>query len=203
MRWSLCLLPALVSVALAPLADTLATPFLDGPDGTRWIVPYLLLMGMSFSIFGAIAMSLPAGSRSVERISLLGISIFFLATVVFVAGQRLTSGLRELEAFHEAGCIRIARGISLYGDGSDNLAGTYYPPLMYLIGGMFHYLAPYLPGYGRVVSLCSVLVSVYFVFRQACARFSSSTAGLWSAALFLATYGIMAKMYDWGLIDSL
>jgi len=90
--------------------------------------------------------------------------------MLFVAGQRLTPGLRELETFHEAACIRLATGIGLYNDIEKGPMGTYYAPLVYIAGGLIYRIFPGIPGCGRIISIMSVIITAVFVYRIAADR---------------------------------
>jgi hypothetical protein len=194
---------AVVSPILAYVLPPVVSPLFSGPDGVRWVAPFILWMGAVGALYLLFVPWTRRHFGGKEAVWLTGAVCALGGILVFVAAQRLSSGMRELEAFHEAGCLRVATGVGLYTDGVDAPQGTYYTPGLYLLGGLIAWLVPGLVGYSRIVSLTATSATVWLVYSIAQKRLHSRLSGLWAAALFLATYPVMGRMYDWGLIDPL
>jgi len=192
-----------VSLGAATLLPRAASSLFTGPDGTRWVAPFIVWMGCVCALYCACMPHIGRHCGGREAVWLGGVIAVLGGMMLFVAGQRLTSGLRELEAFHEAGCIRLATGIGLYNDIEKGPMGTYYAPLLYIAGGLIYRIFPGIPGCGRIISIMSVIITAVFVYRIAADRVHTRIAGLWATAFFLATYAVTWKMYDWGLTDPL
>jgi hypothetical protein len=99
--------------------------------------------------------------------------------------------------------IRLAHGAPIYPDPETGPVGTLYTPLFFLLTAPFHLLFPAGFGYGRLVSCISFFITALFVYRIVKLRNGSPTAGLWTSALFCATYPIMGNLYDQSGVDTL
>ncbi|MBD3392026.1 MAG: DUF2079 domain-containing protein, partial [Chitinivibrionales bacterium] len=192
-----------ISLFSSFILPSLLQPAFDGPDGALWVRPFTIWIGLVAAVFCILLPLARARFRDTESILLLGTAFFLGGVLLFVGIQRFSSGLRELESFHEGRCLRIGLGVPLFPDPEKAPLGSYYTPLLYVLGGVLYRVFPGASGYGRLISLSAVAVTAAFAFVIARMHFRSEKAGLWACTLFLGTYSIMGKMYDWVLVDPL
>jgi|GEM_PF-3337590 len=178
-------------------------PLFNGPDGTRWISPFLLMMGTLAGIYCLI----PAFNKKIsfisERFIAGAVVLFFTGMLLFVTVQRFSSGLRYLETYNEIMAIRLAQGVSMYPNPETAPVGSVYTPFFFIVCSIFHKLLPAGYGYGRLISFISVLLTALFVHKIVRQRNGSKAAGVWGAAVFLSTYAPLAMLYDQSCVDTL
>lgn len=181
----------------------LLSPLFNGPEGVRWLTPFLLWMGLLAAGYAAVPAFLDIRLARREYYRAWGAVLFFGGMIVFVALQRFSSGIWYLETYNETMAIRISQGRSIYPDPRIGPVGSVYTPFYFLITGLLHLLLPSGYGYGRLVSLASLLLTAFLVYRITIERTRDRTVAVWAAALFLSTYAPLTKIYDFGYVDSL
>ena len=91
-----------IATILSPLfAPNILRPLFDGPDGTRWIAPFFLLMGVLATIYSLFPVFFKEVSYKSELFWAGAVVVFFAGLLIFVSVQRFTSGLRYLETYNE------------------------------------------------------------------------------------------------------
>ncbi len=178
-------------------------PLFNGPEGIRWVAPFFLLMGTLATIYCFYMLSYKKVSLMSEYFLAGAVVTFFIGIITFIALQRFSSGLRYIETYNEIMAIRFSQVKCIYPDPELGPVGTVYTPFFFILTGIFHSFLPAGFGYGRLVSLAALLVTVYFVFRIVVLRGNSQNAGLWTSAVFLATYFPMDALYDQSGVDTL
>jgi hypothetical protein len=191
------------SLLLSLLAPPHLAGLLDGPDGTRWAGPFILWMGSCGALFLALVPLLRRSSTDPLDTLAMAALFFFAALILFVAGQRLTSGLRVNEGYNAAMSVWLSMGGSLYPDPELAPLGSIYGPLYFLLCAPLHLLFPGIPGIGRVISLAATATTAGILYLGGRRRVGAPWAGVWAAALFCATYSPMRQLYDMVNMDPL
>lgn len=140
--------------------------------------------------------ALRARRFSREACALILVSLAMAGCIAFIAVQRLSSGIREFESFNAIMGMRAAQGVPLYPDPRQQPLGTIYTPFYFLLGGALHAALPDPWGWERLVSLAAALLSAWYAYSISRRLGAGREGGLWSAALFLATYAVMECRYD-------
>ncbi len=191
------------SLAGARVLPGWLAPLFDGPDGTRWVSWLVAWMGVVGTAYLLWASRYFPRARNVEVLVASAVASFFTGLMVFVAIQRLGSGLRLLESFNAVMAARFAAGASLYPDPELAPTGTVYPPLYYLVCALFYKALPGSLGYGRLVSLAATLGTCGVLYRVVIRLRGDRMSALWGVCLFLATYAMLHHLYDQVSVDPL
>lgn len=138
-----------------------------------------------------------------EALCAYAVIIFFAALFLFVAVQRMASGLRENESYAATMALRFASGGPLFPRPEEMPIGTIYTPVFIIVCGILFKIIPSIYVCGRLITIAATVLSAVYVYRTAGCLFPEKNSGLWAAALFSATYGIMSQSYDWLLADPL
>jgi hypothetical protein len=173
----------------------------SGPDGTRWVMPFFIWACLAGSAYIIAVPMLYRKFGSVEAVAAWGVVVFFAGLMLFVAGQRLTSGLRHMESYNAVMALRVAAGQSLYPDPESGPLGTLYSPLYFLLSGFFYFVGPSNVAWGRVLSSAATVVTGFFVYKSILVLDKGRIAAIWGTALFFGTYGILQKLYDSVSVD--
>jgi hypothetical protein len=184
-------------------APVLLKGLFTGPDGTRWLGPFLAWTGACITGFVWHAFGIKRLPPKSETF-IAGICITFLtAIIIFIAMQRFTSGLRYTETYNEIMAMRLARGESIYPDPERAPVGTVYTPFFFILAGAIHTILPAGLSCGRLVSLAAFLATLFFLFRISVHVHKNTETALWTVALFCATYAPLDCLYDQSCVDTL
>jgi len=190
-------------VLLSLLAPPHLAWLLDGPDGTRWAGPFILWMGSCGALFLALVPKIRRHGTGLPDLFSMAALFFFAALILFVACQRLSSGLRVNEGYNAAMSVWLSMGGSLYPDPELAPLGSIYGPLYFLLCAPLHLLFPGVPGIGRLISLAATAATAGILYLGGKRKAGTRWAGVWAAALFCATYSPMRQLYDMVNMDPL
>ena len=203
-------IPFIVSILLfsatiisSLLAPQILSPLFDGPDGVRWVAPFLLLMGIFATIYCLFPLFFKKISFNTELFWVGAIIVFFAGILIFVSIQRFSSGLRYIETYNEIMGIRLSQCRSIYPDPEQGPVGTVYTPFFFILCSLFHRFLPAGFAYGRLISLASVLLTALFVYRIVRLRGGAVIAGAFASVVFFSTYSPLDKLYDQSCVDTL
>ena len=184
-------------------APQILSPLFDGPDGVRWVAPFLLLMGFFAAMYCLFPLFFKKISFNTQLFWAGAIVVFFAGILIFVSIQRFSSGLRYIEAYNEIMGIRLSQCRSIYPDPELGPVGTVYTPFFFIVSSLFHKFLPAGFAYGRLISLASVLLTALFVYKIVRQRGGAIITGVFASAVFLSTYSPLDKLYDQSCVDTL
>lgn len=196
------ILLALTGVS-AVVAPSILAPLFEGPEGTRWVGPFVLFMGMSGVLMLVTVRLAFFGQFTRSERWALGVLWFFCAMISFVVLQRLTSGLRVYETFNVLLSQRIAEGRALYSDSTSEPIGSIYPPFYFVLNGAVLKVFPEFLTSGRLISFGVTLGTIPVIMGIASKLGASRAQRIGAAILFLATYSILGTSYDTIAVDPL
>lgn len=149
--------------------------------------------------------SLPGRTARLARMACIALLALLALMFLWVAGNRLLFpyNVEWLEGTLFADSLRIWQGLPLYVDPESGWVSLGYNPFYQYFVALFIPLVGPSVCIGRAVSLASTLLSAAIICGVSRKATGNRTAGLFGAALFIASFPVTGFWYDLARVDSL